>query len=451
MATVDEKGLPANIEAEQCVLGGILAGSDWTLVRPLLDGGDFALESHRRIWAAMEQCHEHGYEINRATVANELKRGGHLESIAGTVCGDSLGPVSYLVALGDSLPRLSSLDGFVHSVKDASTRRRVIFTCQKVIDDCLLASEMPAELIQRGEQLLRNIGDQGTRKPTLKDFGQIITEIGGLDALTESKAPGIDTPWSSLNRLLGGLRPGQLILIAARPGVGKTASAGQIAVGAAEHGHGVVWFSLEMSGRELLLRTAAGLAQVDSVAVRRGQLIESERREFSRSATHLAGLPLWIDDSTNTTVPSISAALRRHMRQHRVRLAIVDYLQLCDVVGRAENRVQAVSQISRGLKLMARELEIPVVALSQLSRANENEKREPALSDLRDCGSLEQDADVVLFWHPTVQPGRPEGAPIPTKLIIAKQRAGKARRYLDFLFVENRCQFLELERKEAAA
>ncbi len=425
MATGDaifEKGLPANVDAERFVLGSILVDAEAMLyVGGVLEPEDFSLEKHRRIFLRMMDLHERNEHIDRVTLANELMRHGQLESV------DGLG---YLVSLDDGLPQISNLESYVRIVKEKAMLRRIILSSQRIIDRCVAGDEQAESILaSAGEELLK-LGDN-RNGAGLATPGQIIEGYeGGLNSFLDpsKRIQGISTGFIKYDEKTGGMRPGELIIIAARPAMGKTALVLNIAYHVAAKLHKTVAvFSLEMSKESLLTRLLCAAARVDSQKFRAGFLNQGERRQLQMAAAELVEAKLFIDDTASTNVMDIHAKLRRLKQEHGLDLVIVDYLQLMTGRGKFDSRVQEVSGISRGLKLMSKELEVPVIALSQLSRAPDTRQGDhrPQLSDLRESGSIEQDADVVnfIFREEVYKPDRTDLKGL-AELIIAKQRSG---------------------------
>jgi len=427
MATRDvtyERGLPSNVDAEQLVLGAILLEeSSFIVVAGTLEPEDFSVEKHRRIFAAMDALSESGEKIDRVTVANELMRRGYLESVGG---------LSYLVSLDDGLPQIYNLESYARIVKDKSMLRRIIISSQKLIERCMLDQEDPTAILADAEESLLKMGDVGSRKDLLNP-GDIIEQFdGGLNAFLDpsKRIKGISTGYLKMDEMLSGLHPGELLILAARPAMGKTALALNIAQHVATHQDirkTVAVFSLEMSSEQLLTRMICATARVDQQKFRLGYLNHDERRRLQLAAMDMAEAPLYVDDSAGTNLMDIHSKLRRLKAERGLGLVVVDYLQLMSSRGRSENRTQEVSAMSRGLKLLAKELKVPMLVLSQLSRATETRVGDhiPQLSDLRESGSIEQDADVVMFiYRPEYyKPDREDLRGI-AEVIIAKQRSG---------------------------
>lgn len=428
MATRDltfEKGLPSNIDAERLVLGAILLDdSCFVVVAAQLAPEDFSLEKHRRIFAAMISLNETGERIDRITVANELMRRGHLESVDG---------VSYLVSLDDGLPRIYNIESYARIVKDKALLRRIILSSQKVIQRCMLDHEDPDQILAEAEESFLKLGDLGVND-TLKRPGQIIEGFeGGIGSFLDpsKRVSGLATGYFKLDEMTSGLHRGELIILAARPAMGKTALALNIAQRVAMRDinpQPVAVFSLEMSNEQLLTRMVCSEAHVDQQKFRLGFLNQDDRRMLQMAALKLAEAPLFIDDSSGTNLMDIHAKLRRIKAEHGLGLVVIDYLQLMSGRGRFESRTQEVSSLSRGLKLLAKDLKTPFLVLSQLNRAPETRPAGdhiPQLSDLRESGSIEQDADMVWFiFRPEYYKPDREDLRGLAELHIAKQRNG---------------------------
>jgi replicative DNA helicase len=427
MAAIDlafEKGLPANIDAERFVLGSILMNHDaYFQVAGAVEPEDFSLEKHRRIFGRMKDLYERGDKIERLTVANELMKQGQLESVDG---------LTYLVSLDEGMPELTNLDSYIRIVKDKSALRRMIFTAQKVIDRCLIGEEEPDEILAGAEEALLKLGESRSGDQ-LQSPAAIIDQFpGGITAFLDPsrRVSGLSTGFTKFDDMTGGLHGGELIILAARPSMGKTALALNIAQHVACHpqiGKPVAVFSLEMSSASLLTRLLCAGARVDQHKFRAGYLSKEERTRLQVALGELTEAPLFIDDTAGIHLMDIHAKLRRLKVQHGLSLVVIDYLQLMSSRGRSENRNQEVSAMCRGLKLMAKELDVPFVVLSQLSRASETRPgdHKPQLSDLRDSGSIEQDADLVGFiFREEVYKPNDESVKGLADLIIAKQRNG---------------------------
>jgi len=419
-----ERGLPVNLDAERFVLGAILMDDAlYIQVAGALEAEDFSLEKHRRIFLRMGELYNRGERIDRVTVANELMKQNQLESVDG---------VSYLVSLDEGLPALANLDSYVRIVKDKAVLRRIIFTSQKLIDRCIIAEEEPDQILASAEESLLKLGESRAQD-ALVNPQRILEEFdGGLNAFLDpsKRIKGLSTGFLKLDEMTGGLHAGELVILAARPSMGKTALALNVAQHVALHPNEkqtVAVFSLEMSRESLLTRMICAGARVDQQKFRAGYLNQDERRRLAKTASELVQAPLFIDDTSGTHMMDIHAKLRRLKAEHGLALVVIDYLQLMSGRGRYENRNQEISTISRGLKLLAKDLKVPMLVLSQLNRAPETRPGDhrPQLSDLRESGSIEQDADLVAFiFREEVYKQEDERLKGLAELLVAKQRNG---------------------------
>ena len=434
-----QKGLPANIDAERFILGSVLLDDARFIdIAGVLLNDDFALEKHRRIFARMSELHERGEKIDRVTVANELLRYNELESVDG---------LSYLVSLDDGLPRISNLDSYIKIVRDKATLRRIAVASQQLMNRALLAEDDPEEILAGAEQTLLQLGESRTDKGLATPLQVIQGYEGGLNAFLDpsKRIKGISTGFTKLDEMTGGLHAGELIILAARPSMGKTALALNICWHVASRLlQPVAIFSLEMSQESLLTRMLCAAARVDSQRFRAGYLNEGERRKLREAANQMVESPIYIDDTAGINLMDMHAKLRRLQQSgQKLGLVVVDYLQLMSIRGRTENRNQEVSQLSRGMKLLSKELGCPFLVLSQLSRAPETRQGDhrPQLSDLRESGSIEQDADLVgfIFREELYKRDREDLRGV-AELILAKQRNGPIGK-IDLVFIHSMTKF----------
>jgi replicative DNA helicase len=418
------KVLPANLDAERYVLGSVLLNdSVYLQVAGSVEPEDFSVEKHRRIFARMKDLYDRGEKIDRITITNELMKHGQLESVDG---------MSYLLSLDEGLPEIVNLESYIRIVKDKSTLRRLIFSAQSVIDRCFNAGEEPDEILASAEETLLKLGDSRAREQLASPASIVQKFPGGINAFLDpsQRISGLSTGFKRFDEMTGGLHGGELFILAARPSMGKTALALNIAQHVATHPKirkPVAVFSLEMSSSSLLTRLLCAAARVDQHKFRAGFLNVDERRKLQFALADLTEAPLFLDDTAGVNLMDVHAKLRRMKSEHGLSLVVIDYLQLMSTRGRAENRNQEVSALSRGLKLMAKDLDVPFLVLSQLSRASENRPgdHKPQLSDLRDSGSIEQDADLVAFiYREEVYKKDREDVKGLADLIIAKQRNG---------------------------
>jgi replicative DNA helicase len=433
-----DKGLPTNLEAERFVLGSILMDDTaYIQCAGVLEPDDFSLEKHRRIFVRMGNLHERGEKIDRVTLANELLRHGELESCDG---------IGYLVSLDDGLPQIYNLESYFRIVKDKSLLRRIIFTSQNLINRAMIGEEEPDTILESAEETLLKLGESRV-KAGLSSPRQVIERYeGGVNAFLDpsQRVKGISTGFTKFDEMTGGLHPGELVILAARPSMGKTALALNMAYHVASRlDKTVAVFSLEMSQESLLTRLLCAAARVDSRRFRIGYLQQDERNRLTTSLNEMVNAPIYIDDTAGAHLMEMHAKLRRQKAETGLDLVVVDYLQLMSGRGRFENRNQEISTISRGMKLLAKELNVPMLVLSQLSRAPETRQGDhrPQLSDLRESGSIEQDADVVAFiFREEVYKRDREDLKGVAELILAKQRNGPVGK-IDLVFLHHLTKF----------
>jgi replicative DNA helicase len=424
--------LPVNLDAERLVLGAILTVENcFPPIADVLSADDFSTETHRRIWRAVEAVHAEGKHVDQLNVSFELEARGFLESVT----------LAYLIELDSGLPQIFHVDDYCRTVKEYSVRRKAIAACEMSIRKLLDLSRDPQEVLQSIENSSRDFSSEvlSTNLDELQAIGVTIPAYNGsfLDPKKHSE-DAVPTPWPSLTDMIVGFHPKELTIVAGRTSSGKTAFALQIAQHAAAKGKTAALFSMEMGKLTLLHRLVCSRAMVDSHKFRLGLLDQEERKQLFRAANELCDLPLYIDDTPGMTLASIQESLRKLSAKRKIDLVVIDYLQLINYIGRSENRTQEVSKLSRGLKLLAGAFDVPVIALAQLSRGPDHEKRRPRLHDLRESGTIEQDADVVLFIH-----AEQSFAPcIPVELIIAKQRKGPLGK-LHMAFHRQHVQFVE--------
>lgn len=417
---IDGRGLPCNLDAERLVLGSVLLDDTRYIdAAAALEADDFSLEKHRRIFHRMAEIYERGEKIDRVTVANELSKVDELESVDG---------ISYLVSLDDGLPQIPNIDAYIRIVRDKATLRRICYAANNLTEEAIRAESEPEEILAGASTAFLDLAGRSV-KSTLVAPSAIIAEGGGPNVYLDrrNRTTGIPSGYAGLDNMLGGFKRGDLYILAARPSMGKSALAGNIAERVAlDGGHIVPIFSLEMSKESLLDRMICSRARVDSSKFDRGRLNAEERERVQAAASSLTENDrILIDDMATTGIADIHSKVRKLQARGPVGLVIVDYLQLM-VHGKDEFRTAEVSGISRGLKLVAKDCKVPVLALSQLSRACEarNDKR-PMLSDLRESGAIEQDADVVAFiYREEVYKPNDESLYGLADLIVAKQRNG---------------------------
>jgi replicative DNA helicase len=425
-----ERRQPYSREAEVSVLSGMLQDRD-AVARAveIVDASMFFTEAHRRIFRSMARLFERSDVIDVITLHEDLQK---------TDESDVAGGLDYLAELLDAVPTAANIEYHARIVREKALLRRLIDASQEIIRDAYDQGERDVEeLLDQAESRIFQVAQSHEREGFVRIKDLLWPTFEEIEKLQESGSPvtGVPSGFTDLDKMTTGLQRGDLVIVAARPSMGKTSWVMNVAANAAiEHREPVAIFSLEMSKEQLLKRLLSAEGRIDAQHLRRGGMTAEDHKRLATAAGHLNTAPIWIDDSPGLTVLEIRAKSRRLVSDvqaegHHLGLIIIDYMQLMSGE-RAENRVQEVSQISRGLKALARELEVPVVALSQLSRAPEqrNDKR-PMLSDLRESGSIEQDADVVMFlFRPEYYfgPVDNEGNSIEglAELIVAKQRNG---------------------------
>ncbi len=416
-----ERPLPHNLEAERSILGAILLDNH-TLNTAIekLHTDDFFLDPHRRIFERMMSLGESQQAIDLVTLTEDLHRRGELEAAGGA---------AYLAQLIDGVPRISNVEHYARIVKEKAVLRNLAHRALAIQELALDGEEDADSILDRAESSIFELADDRVRAGLIGVKELVSQNFERLSRIfTEGRRiTGLATGYPELDNELAGLQPSELIILAARPSMGKTALALNIAENVAmRKNKPVAIFSLEMSKESLLVRLLASRARVDAHKFRTGHISRDDWTSITNALNDLGEAPIWIDDSASITVMEIGAKARRLARDKGLSFVVVDYLQLIAARGRFGNRNEEVSSISRSLKGLAKELKVPVMVLSQLTRAPERDDRDPQLADLRESGAIEQDADVVLFISRPDFYNReaPEEKRNETKLIIGKQRNG---------------------------
>ena len=415
---------PQAVEVEQAVLGAMML-EQRAIVRAveILDESCFYHAPHSRIFAAMINLFEQGTPVDQLTLTEELKRRGQLDDVGGVV---------YLAKLGSEVATTANIYFHSQIVLEKALSRKLIETASGVIERAYAADEDVQTLIDSAEQQLFSLSENQIGEgfePLEKVMGETFEHLERIQAQAGAVL-GVDTGFADLNDQMSGFQKGDLIILAARPSVGKTALALTLARNAAvDAGIGMAIFSLEMSKMQLAQRLLSVETKVDLHKLRTGRLRDEDWMHLTHNIDRLARAPIYIDDTPSISVLEARAKARRLQREHGIGMVVIDYLQLMSGHMRTQSREQEISHISRGLKAMAKELDVPVLALSQLSRAVESRTdRRPQLSDLRESGSLEQDADVVMFIYRPEMYGlkSPDGESLEglAEIIIGKQRNG---------------------------
>jgi replicative DNA helicase len=439
--TVLERPLPHNLEAERSILGAILLDNHaLNAAVEKLRSDDFFLPQHRQIFDRMIQLGEKQQAIDTVTLMEDLTRSGNLESAGG---------ISYLSQLADGLPRVTNVEHYARIVKEKAVLRSLIFSASAIQEQALAAGDDADTILDRAESAIFQIAEDRVRAGLIGVKELVRENYERLERIFSEgrRITGLGTGYTDLDNQTAGLQPSELVILAARPSMGKTALALNIAENVAlRKREPVAIFSLEMSKESLLLRMLASEARVDAHKFRTGHMNRDDWGKITGALSNLGEAPLWIDDSASSTVLEMGAKARRLKRDRGLSLMIVDYLQLVvpTHTGRGTNRQEEVSSISRSLKGLAKELKLPIVVLSQLTRAPEREERKPQLADLRESGAIEQDADVVMFINRPnfYKTDLPEEDRAKAELIIAKQRNGPTGT-LNFVFLARHTRFEE--------
>jgi replicative DNA helicase len=415
--------LPHNLEAERSVLGAILIHNDaFNHAAEVIDSRDFFRDGHRRIFEKMIVLSERGDAIDFVTLKEELTRSKELDEVGGP---------AYIAALADGVPRSANVEYYARIVKEKATLRNLIFSANKILADAYEAELEPEVVLDEAERSIFSIAEGRIREGFVPLRDLVQGSFATIEKLQQTKGAvtGVPSGFHDLDEMTTGYQPGDLVVIAARPSMGKTS----LVLNMAQHvgtstDMTVGFFSLEMSKEQLFMRMLTSEARIDAHRFRTGHLSEKDYGKLSHALGTLAEARVFIDDSASIGVLEMRAKARRLKAEHGLHLLVIDYLQLMSGRGRFESRQQEVSAISRSLKGLAKELGVPVVALSQLSRAPEGRTdHRPQLSDLRESGAIEQDADLVMFiYRPEVyekEETKPEDQGI-AEIIVGKQRNG---------------------------
>jgi len=411
---------PKNTEAEKSVLGSMMIDDEAIgLAVEILDETWFYEESHQKIYQAIIKLYSEHKKVDLITLSDKLKADGLLESIGG---------VTYLSSVIEYVPSAANVEHYAHIVKEKGILRKLIKNATNIISESYEAKDNIEEIVDNAERLIFEIADLKQKQKSVHIKDLVKESIETLDRLYKKKqhVTGLPTGFEKFDFYTSGLQKSDLIILAGRPSMGKSALAVSIGENiAVKHGTGVGFFSLEMSKEQLVQRMLCSQARVDAHKVRSGFLSSEDWPKLTKAASILSNAPIFIDDSPAISALELRAKARRLKANHHVELIVLDYLQLMRGTSKSDNRQQEISEISRSIKALARELDIPILALSQLSRAVEaRQDHRPQLSDLRESGAIEQDADVVIllireeYYSPTE-----ENRGI-AEAIIAKQRNG---------------------------
>lgn len=439
--TALERPLPHNLEAERSILGAVILDNHaLNAAVEKLRAEDFFLSQHRLIFSQMVQLAEKQEAIDTITLMEDLTRRNELEAAGG---------IAYLSQLTDGLPRLTNVEHYARIVKEKAVLRSLIYSASAIQEQALAAGDDADVILDRAESAIFQLAEDRVRAGLIGVKELVRESFERLERIFSEgrRITGLATGYTDLDNQTAGLQPSELIVLAARPSMGKTALALNLAENVALRQRApVAIFSLEMSKESLLLRMLASEARVDAHKFRTGHMNREDWGKITTGLGNLGEAPLWIDDSASSTVLEMGAKARRLKRDKGLSLVIVDYLQLVvpSNTGRNTNRQEQVAGISRSMKALAKELKIPVLVLSQLTRAPERDERKPQLADLRESGAIEQDADVVLFINRPnfYKTDLPEEERAKAELIIAKQRNGPTGT-LNFVFLARHTRFEE--------
>jgi replicative DNA helicase len=417
-----ERTLPHNLEAERSVLGAILVHNDaFNLAAQVIEPVDFYRDAHRRIFDKMISLNERNHAIDFITLKEELARAGELDEVGGP---------AYVASLADGVPRATNVEYYAKIVKEKATLRNLIYAANKILTNAYEADQESDLILDEAESAIFSVAEDRLKAGFIPMRDLVKESYPKIELLFEQKRliTGVPTGFADLDEMTRGLQGGDLIIIAARPSMGKTSLVLNISQYVATQPNLTVgFFSLEMSKESLFLRLLTSEAQIDSHRLMSGAIGQKDYGRISHALETLSAMRLFIDDSSNISVLEMRAKCRRLMSEHGLNLIVIDYIQLMSGRGRFENRTLELASISRSLKGLAKELSVPIVVLSQLSRGPESRSdHRPQLSDLRESGALEQDADVVgLIYRDDVynkDPSNPDAGT--AELIIAKQRNG---------------------------
>ncbi|MEY4673420.1 MAG: hypothetical protein RL148_1204 [Planctomycetota bacterium] len=415
---VDGKMIPQNLEAERSVLGALLLHADAVADVAFLQPEDFYLHRHQLVFASLLACYNTRNTTDTIAVEEDLSRKGVLQEAGGR---------EILLDLMESVVSAAGVVYHAEIVREKSVLRRLLGTCHEIARMSYENQMEAKDLLDEAERQIMEIARVDKSGET-QSIGDVLQRtIDRIERLRErdGRITGVGTDFYDLDDMTGGLQPGELIIVAARPSMGKTTFTLNLTERIASSGNGIAFFSLEMSAQQVVQNMLCCRAQIDGQAMRKGRITDLQYKRMVEEADRLYQQPIFIDDSPGLTITQLRAKCRRLKQRHNIQMIAIDYLQLMSGGARVESRQQEISAISRGLKGIARELEVPVVALSQLNRDVENrDDHRPRMSDLRESGAIEQDADVIMLLHRDEYYKPTEANAGLAQVIIAKQRNG---------------------------
>lgn len=437
------RAMPQNIEAEQAVLGAMLISEDAvSSVSQILKPADFYREDHRTIFESMTRLHVKSEPVDMVTVAEELATNGKLEKAGG---------MALISQLNNMVPTAANATHYANIVREKAELRNLINAATEIATSAYDESDEATNIIDKAESRIMQISSRRSSGALIPLNNILMDTVDQFEKIFNAKGQimGLSTGFADLDRMTSGLQPSDLILVAARPSMGKTAFTLNIASNVAILANRpVAFFSLEMSGTQLMMRIIGALGGINTQEARTGNITDEDWDKLMHTANKIYNAPLYIDDTPGISIMELRSKARRIKAEHGLELIVIDYLQLMTGSSSAEGRQQEVSEISRSLKALARELNVPIITLSQLNRGVESRQiKRPMLSDLRESGSLEQDADIVMFlYREDYYTPETERKNI-TDIIIAKHRNGPIGD-VELLFRKEYTKFENLSKSE---
>ena len=423
LATENLKVAPHSIEAEQSVLGGLMLDNEaWDKISDIVIEDDFYRRDHRMIFRAIDALAEQSSPFDVVTLSEWLEANNQLENAGG---------LAYLGTLAKNTPSAANILAYAKIVRERSVLRQLIQVGHKISTSCYeTEGRASEELLDNAEKLVFKIAEQGSRGrrefTSIKDL--LVKAVDRIDTLFQQDSPitGVATGFDTFDEMTSGLQPSDLVIVAGRPSMGKTTFAMNIAEHAAVKLQiPTAVFSMEMPGEQLAMRMLSSLGRIDQHKVRTGKLSDDDWPRLTHAVGQLAEAPMFIDDTPALSPTELRSRARRLMREHGLGLIVIDYLQLMQIRGGSENRTNEISEISRNLKSLAKELNVPIIALSQLNRSLEQRpNKRPVMSDLRESGAIEQDADVITFIYRDEVYNEDSPEKGIAEIIIGKQRNG---------------------------
>jgi replicative DNA helicase len=447
MNAFSERVPPQNLEAEQSVLGAMLIDRDAVVsVSNLLRPEDFYADKHQQLYTSIVAIFNRGEPVDLITLQDELRKRGQIDDIGG---------LTYLTSLINMVPSTANVQQYASIVEQKATLRRLQTVARKIVDECYGTEDMDATLVD-AEKSVFAVTQRRSAKGYIHIKDALVTAYGHLEYLYSSKGrtTGVTSGFRDLDQMTSGFQPSDMIIVAARPSVGKTAFTLNVARNAAVLGGAkVMFFSLEMGAEQLALRLLASEAAVDGHKLRTGQLQDQDWQRLGAGLATLSEAGIFIDDTPNCPLPELRSKARRVSQEHGLDMIIIDYLQLMSIPQKQSaqaNRQQEISEISRSLKQLARELKVPVIALSQLSRSVEQRQdKRPMLSDLRESGAIEQDADMVAFLYRDDYYDAESEKKNMVEIIVAKHRNGPVGS-VDLYFMKDIQKMVGMEHRRGA-